>query len=348
MLSSRPMQFPMDGVSIPARTPGRALKARSENAHAMTVNGKGKNVAPKTPFHPASAHQKIVLATTGRPLGDKTPMPNRIGALLLKTPLPGATKPSKLKGEENGSGQRPSSMRKHIKQPRMSGKALETPINTGNHWDISDGDIVLEATAQLQETIPEQEDDFDDVEYGPPNTLDIPFQPSYDFDLPDYKQLGKTLFQLAHSVPYEDVSPPDEPIIQLESANWNMIHLPELESDDPFVLARLESKPTVPVVPSYLRSKRPQSSLARKAPSSTSSLAPKAVSKVLTRPPTSVAARPRVAPTSTSMRRPHTSQAVTSSARVTAKNPPVRIVDDVLIKTSAIELDEEFDFKFQL
>lgn len=98
-------------------------------------------------------------------------MPNRIGTVLFKTPLPGATKPSKLKGEENGSEQRPSSMRKHIKHPRMSGKALETPMNTGNHWDISDGDIVLEATPQLQEPILEQEDDQDEVEYGPPNTL---------------------------------------------------------------------------------------------------------------------------------------------------------------------------------
>lgn len=101
-------------------------------------------------------------------------MPNRIGTILFKTPLPGAVKPSKLKGEENGtpgSGQRPSSMRKHIKHPRISGKALETPTNNGNHWDVSDGDIVLESQALQQETILEQEDDLDEVEYGPPNTL---------------------------------------------------------------------------------------------------------------------------------------------------------------------------------
>ncbi|PPQ80204.1 hypothetical protein CVT25_003557 [Psilocybe cyanescens] len=314
MLSSRPVQFPMDGVSYPTRTPGRALKARSENAHAMTVNGKGRNVAPKTPFHPASAQpqrlfkdQKTVLATSGRPLIDKTPMPNRIGTILFKTPLPGAVKPSKLKGEENGtpgSGQRPSSMRKHIKHPRISGKALETPTNNGNHWDVSDGDIVLESQALQQETILEQEDDLDEVEYGPPNTLDIPFQPHYDFELPDYKQVGKTLFQLAHSNLFEEVAPPPQPNISpsdLEKLNWDMIPLPDiggcahympasrrlqtklLASDDPFFLARLDAKPpprNVPALPSYLRSNRvppiskprPQSSLAttvsgaRKAP----------------------------------------------------------------------------------
>lgn len=57
---------------------------------------------------------------------------------------------------------------------------------------------------------------------------DIPFQPSYDFDLPDYKQLGKALFQLAHSGPYEEVAPPPEPTIDLEKANWNMIPLPDI------------------------------------------------------------------------------------------------------------------------
>lgn len=63
MLSSRPVQLPTDGAYFPAKTPGRALKNRAENAHAgaATINGKGKHATatafPKTPFQAASARE---------------------------------------------------------------------------------------------------------------------------------------------------------------------------------------------------------------------------------------------------------------------------------------------------
>ncbi|KDR67807.1 hypothetical protein GALMADRAFT_146820 [Galerina marginata CBS 339.88] len=309
MLSSRPLQLNTDGAYFPTKTPGRGLKNRAENAHAgmgatMTVQGKGKNAGmpPRTPFQPSSAQpkqlfkdQKIVL-TTGRPLIDKTPLPNRVGTVLFNTPLPGNAKLSKLRNEgghtdEEGSGtpgsaQRPSSMRKHIKHPRISGKALETPANNGNHWDVSDGDIVLPDTQPLlQETIAEDDDNSDELEYGPPNTLDLPYQPPFNFALPDYKEVGKSLFKLAHSIPYDDISPPLEPEIpysQLEEQKWDMISLPDIESDDPFHVARIQTssskklenaKPVVASQYSRLRhvntitaanvKQRPQSSLAR-------------------------------------------------------------------------------------
>lgn len=137
--------------------------------------------------------QKEILTTGARPLGDKTPMPNRLGNVLFQTPGPQKNKlsklvlvdaapPTQLTDEPRGDGgegntpdsvQRPSSMRKHIKHPRISGtKNFQTPMNKGNHWDISEGDIVVpDAQTLLQETIAEDEDDFDEVEYGPPNTL---------------------------------------------------------------------------------------------------------------------------------------------------------------------------------
>jgi hypothetical protein len=46
-------------------------------------------------------------------------------------------------------------------------------MNRGNHWDISDGDLVLPADMQtaLQDTITENDDDFDEIEFMAPNTL---------------------------------------------------------------------------------------------------------------------------------------------------------------------------------
>lgn len=122
---------------------------------------------------PQTGKQRILL-TTGRPLGDKTPLPNRFGHALFQTPLPGLSKLGS--GVEAGntpdSLQRPSSMRKHIKQPRNSvGKVFETPVNNGNHWDTSDGDIVLAAAQQPETIVEDAGDDMDEVEYGPPNTL---------------------------------------------------------------------------------------------------------------------------------------------------------------------------------
>ncbi|KAF8907923.1 hypothetical protein CPB84DRAFT_1959466 [Gymnopilus junonius] len=283
MLSSRPLQLTTDAPYFSTKTPGRGLKNRAENAYPgmgmpMTVNGKGKNAnkAPRTPFQPASAQphrpfkdQKIVLKSTGRPLSDRTPLPNRVGTTLFKTPLPGNSKLSKLRcdgdqiEEDSGttpdSAQRPSSLRKHIKHPRISGRsALETPMNNGNHWDVSDGDIVLpDAQPVLEETIAEAGDDLDELEYGPPNTLDIAYEPPFDFVLPNYKEVGKTLFDLAHSTPYDDVAPVEIEIspCQIGESKWDFISLPELASDDPFHVARAQMvsenvKNAPPVLPS--------------------------------------------------------------------------------------------------
>jgi hypothetical protein len=60
--------------------------------------------------------------------------------------------------------------------------------------------------------------------------LDLPYQPPFDFDIPDYKEVGKALSKLAHSYHYDD-SPPVEIIIDEEAGNlttWDMLVLPEL------------------------------------------------------------------------------------------------------------------------
>lgn len=38
--------------------------------------------------------------------------------------------------------------------------------------------------------------------------LEVPYCPPIDFELPDYKQVGKTWWQLAHSYHYDDAPPP--------------------------------------------------------------------------------------------------------------------------------------------
>lgn len=195
--------------------------------------------------------QRIQL-TTARPLGDKTPLPNRFAHALFQTPLGGTTKLSKLVPHRDGAGdggtpdsaQRPSSMRKHPKHPRNSGK-FETPMNSGRHWDVSDGEIAVQEVLPPA-TIVEDEGDLDEVEYGHPNTLgalglvsssvrwltarfvDLPYRPPFDFELPDYAQVGKTLFGLAHAPRHDEVQVPDFEVMRLDSPTWDSMPLPEL------------------------------------------------------------------------------------------------------------------------
>lgn len=121
------------------------------------------------------AKPEIVLTTrapgTGRPLGDKTPFPNRVASSAIHTPLPHATKLSKLSLLEPGDSVdnllRPSSTRKNVRVPRSASKSFETPANGGHHWDVSDMSIVMpdSQVAVLEE---EAGEDHDEIEYMPP------------------------------------------------------------------------------------------------------------------------------------------------------------------------------------
>lgn len=146
--------------------------------------------------------EKTILYTISRPLGDKTPAPNRLNPILFQTPAGGKTggqksKLSKLvletdhgnaEGSEEQDGntppssQRPSSQRKNVKQPKqlnlngMMGKldAFQTPMNKGNHWDVEDDE--LQGQGLMQEAILEdavEEEDMSDgsIEFGHPNNL---------------------------------------------------------------------------------------------------------------------------------------------------------------------------------
>ncbi|KAG5643321.1 hypothetical protein DXG03_001205 [Asterophora parasitica] len=274
MLSSRPVALGIDSHVFPTKTPGR-IKGRVENAAPMTIHGKGKEMAARTPFHgqkllkdsaaPQTQGKQIILTTrpNARPLGDKTPFPNRARTERFETPLPKLAKFSVLSLLESVSQSnntpdsqlRPSSARKHVRAPKSGGKSFETPLNNGNHWDVSELDIVI-PEAEVQEALPE--DDYDEVEYMAPNTLDLAYQPPLNFELPDYKEVGKALFKHAYSYHYDDT-----PVVEIEikeddiqKPGWDTLPLNELESDDPFHQAKAQISSAAAPPPAALRTTR--------------------------------------------------------------------------------------------
>ena len=126
---------------------------------------------------------KTSHGTVSRPLGDKTPLPNRLGTVVFETPLDKARvlKPSVLHGtliqppthseddEFPESVQRPSSLRKHLRLPSnlSSKKNFESHMNQSNHRDIQD------SQAALRKNVDGGEIDLDEIEYCPPNMLGI-------------------------------------------------------------------------------------------------------------------------------------------------------------------------------
>ncbi|KAF8704396.1 hypothetical protein AX14_014033 [Amanita brunnescens Koide BX004] len=280
MLSARPTTAPGPLDLFPAKTPARS-KSRAENVvrHGapMTVH-KGK--IQRTPF-PQSARLKkhasvnfkegvsgtgdamggkpVVLNTrpAARPLGDKTPFPNRArkastgqdmdmqkGELQQKLPkLLESLYPSlSSRGETLDLSPRPSSTRKSARTPNSANRKFQTPLVNGNPWDVSEGSIEL-GDVQLQDAQQDAEvEDLDEIEYMPPNTLDLPYQPPFDFELPNYEQVGKSLWSLLHSCPADDTPPPEhEPDLSHFKPDWDL--LPTLKNlsedvDDPFYRAK--------------------------------------------------------------------------------------------------------------
>lgn len=94
-----------------------------------------------------------------RPLGDKTPFPNRTAHQLSATGAKIA-KPALLDGSL-----RPSSARKHDRLPRSAGKAFETPVTNGKHWDVSDFEIEVDTSVTNQSI---EEESCEEIEYMPP------------------------------------------------------------------------------------------------------------------------------------------------------------------------------------
>lgn len=115
----------------------------------MLKDAPGKQVGPS----------KIKDTPAIRPLGDKTPFPNRT-AHHLHTSGGKIAKPALLDGSL-----RPSSARKHDSLPRSASRVFETPITNGKHWDVSDIEIEVDTSIANQSI---EEESHDEIEYMPP------------------------------------------------------------------------------------------------------------------------------------------------------------------------------------
>ncbi|KAH8079836.1 hypothetical protein BXZ70DRAFT_960699 [Cristinia sonorae] len=310
MMSTHAFALPLDGgVDIssinymdvrtpgkaPFKTPGRTLhKSRSalqENAgydgNGGTTVKKGKGGTGHTPFHPAirkalqSAHKPTVVVA--RPLGDKTPAPNRHQSFQpMQTPAPNTIKMAKLSiveaAEEDfmmptpGAHLRPSSMRKSLRAPRTSGSGqkmmqFKTPATNGRHWEVNEEDMQLEMAEAEEEAVEVEVDDYDEIEYMPPKVPEQPYEPP--FEMPDYKTMGKALVARVWTDPVDDTlelkyaRPIDQDIDVNElleasgASTWEKPKLAELSDDEEPFQAFLPAKPSAPVNPSKTLPTRP-------------------------------------------------------------------------------------------
>ncbi|KAI0665867.1 hypothetical protein C8Q78DRAFT_985369 [Trametes maxima] len=232
MLSTRPISLDanIDSVQpiLTAKTPGRVkgLKNRAalqENAiHSGAKTVLSKKSVLQTPYRPGTAHGKkpLVSVSVTRPLMDKTPAPNRVGPSMgfgaSKTPATKGFKLSKLSllvpepeepellSPDAAPLLRPSSTRKSLRG-RLSG-TFKTPMTKGDYWNVSPGDMEMELGAGTSEQAKEEtmpvEDEDDEIEYMPPSAIELPYEPP--FELPDYKSLGRDLFNFGHAALVDD------------------------------------------------------------------------------------------------------------------------------------------------
>ncbi|KAL5507470.1 hypothetical protein ACEPAH_6926 [Sanghuangporus vaninii] len=228
MLSTRPISLLQENTDFSrnavTKTPGRTLKGRAglqENVlqnGSISVNPTEKRVAFQTPFRQGpdktilqdtQTSSKLATLSSGRPLGDKTPKPNR-QSLSLFTPGSRNQKTPKLvlptiqsENDIPSPTRPPSSSRTKLRNPQPS-KCFETPVTKGDHWNVSDVSI-HEGTSTLgkaNEATADELDDDSEPEYMPPKPIEPPYEPP--FELPDCREVGQTLLKLAHSYPVDD------------------------------------------------------------------------------------------------------------------------------------------------
>lgn len=237
MLSSRHTSAHAESTAhqIYTKTPGRnMIKARSALQENAVYRGPrtvaGKRISAQTPRIAKSAFSAVKpVVTVSRPLVDKTAFPNRKSDHVpLDTPTPQATKLAKLSlldppADTPVSIPRPSSARRNLRIPRNlteTNPAPVTPVSQiqAQHWDVSDGEVSIAESSIVNAEV----EDYDEIEYMPPKVIGtllplglfISIEMTYmqssepqwrpDFDMPDYKTVGKTLLDLAQSYQFDD------------------------------------------------------------------------------------------------------------------------------------------------
>ncbi|KAG6375576.1 hypothetical protein JVT61DRAFT_3141 [Boletus reticuloceps] len=361
MLSARPAGLTLDTDRVVStKTPGRVLsKTRNvlqENATRsnvpMTVMAKGRKAVQNTPLQSRTLQTDRVLKDLPgkqvgpsklkdtpaiRPLGDKTPFPNRTAHQL---PASGTkiSKPALLDGSL-----RPSFARKHDRLPRSASK-FETPITGGKHWDVSDIEIEVDVPVANQSI---QEESCDEIEYMPPKVEDVPYEPP--FEMPNYREVGKSLMALIRSYSIEDDLPSTDMTFTIHASEKNFFVQPtlpqrEIEDDSPFARAKPKPEPKSRS-PTALKQKSTVTSKPTSRPAAqrtmpatrTTTVANSRVLSTVRRQSTTSTARPPTttarisssqpvtrAPTSQSTLRAPTSRATTRAPSVTRSTPLVR------------------------
>jgi len=221
---------------------------------------------------------------------------------------------------------------------------------------VSGGDFEI-GLPEGQVTVLEKEagPDYDEVEYMPPRPVgefsspgisylhididsltETAYTPPFDFELPDYKQLGKTLLELAHSYPLETSTPSLDFACEVTSTTDWQIGLSELcelftyfyfladewldsAEDDPFDQV---PKKTIP---------RAKSNISRSMSTT-----------MVTR--SSKLTKPRIGTVGT-VRRAATSLSSYSANSTTTKPMPVEVGNDVVL---SFEVGEMEDFRFNI
>lgn len=115
---------------------------------------------------------KTGASSVARPLGDKTPFANR-QRRVIHEPTSGAVKVKPSSQDEKfefltpGHALLPSSARKTVRGRHSSGPVFETPVSSGNPWDVIEGDVIAPVAPEAQSN-ELQTEDYDEIEYMPP------------------------------------------------------------------------------------------------------------------------------------------------------------------------------------
>jgi len=204
MFTSRPAPLTANRP-LHTKTPGRALQKARGILQENTLHGprtvktlrvqlqtpsKGGSPSTKMSLQPIhishlsvgsskkllkETHPKTAANSVARPLGDKTPFANRQRrAVNDPTPCPTKSNPPTLDGRLElltpGHALLSSSTRKTVRARRSSGPVFETPVPSGNHWDVIEDDAIASVVSEAQSEEVQQED-YDEVEYMPPTAI---------------------------------------------------------------------------------------------------------------------------------------------------------------------------------
>ncbi|KAI5889023.1 uncharacterized protein SCHCODRAFT_02584841 [Schizophyllum commune H4-8] len=285
MLGMRAAPLDLDGayqVPLATKTPGKNMKR--ENAYPpATVNGKARTLISQTPFKPGTIQPERMKdagpsKATKTPFGDKTPFPNRLRPQLFSPSQdagPKLQKPNFVLEVVPDGNARPSSTRKNARPRSSLTKAFQTPANRGDWWNVPEDDLMSPENS-VQEIAEEELFDFDEeIEYMPPNTLDLPYVPPFDFEMPDYKKIGAAVTEIMHCYAYVDVVPtPDPTFDEKDLANDGKGLAVPMERLLPDKVPEDEEEPTgkrtSPAPSSKRTSPTPVSKPSSRAPSTTS------------------------------------------------------------------------------